>query len=210
MADLQYVLEVEPLDLGADVKAVGLDLVEIESREPAHGADAARLWAATLGALPGTEPWALDFFSHLDRVREYCRLHGVPFEEKALGPFAGHPRAVRRSAGRELSSDLRVKRLALARERCWPRAIPPWKTNWPSAAWTLITPHSGIIYSAQSAISRMVFLRCSPKNCGPAKCCAESSPPRQPCRWKSPARNESKIKLVLVAQASACGVWSIQ
>ena len=85
MADFQYVLEVEPLDLGADVKAVGLDLVEIESREPAHGMDAARLWAATLGALPGTEPWALDFFSHLDRVREYCRRNAVPFEEKASG-----------------------------------------------------------------------------------------------------------------------------
>ena len=85
MADLHYVLEVEPLDLGADVKAVGLDLVEIETREPAHGADAARLWAATLGALPGTEPWALDFFYHLDRVRDYCRMRGVVFEEKASG-----------------------------------------------------------------------------------------------------------------------------
>jgi hypothetical protein len=83
--DLQYVLEVEPLDLGSDVKAVGLDLVEIESREPARGMDAARLWAATLAALPGTEPWVLDFFSHLDRVRDYCQLHAVPFEEKVSG-----------------------------------------------------------------------------------------------------------------------------
>ncbi|HEY2647490.1 MAG TPA: hypothetical protein VGI34_10975, partial [Candidatus Acidoferrales bacterium] len=83
MADLHYILEVEPLDLGAEVKAVGLDLVEIESREPAHGADAARLWAAALAALPGTEPWAFDFFSHLDRVRNYCRMNEVHFEERA-------------------------------------------------------------------------------------------------------------------------------
>ncbi len=82
---LHYVMEVEPLDLGADVKAVGLDLMEVESREPAKGGDAARIWATTLGALPGTEPWALDFFAHLDRVREYCRLHNVPFEEKSSG-----------------------------------------------------------------------------------------------------------------------------
>jgi hypothetical protein len=85
MAEPQYVLEVEPLDLGSDVKAVGLDLVEIESREPARGTDAARLWAAALSALPGSEPWALDFFAHLDRIREYCRLRGVAFEEKAFG-----------------------------------------------------------------------------------------------------------------------------
>jgi hypothetical protein len=85
MAEPEYILEVEPLDLGADVKAVGLDLVEIESREPARGAGAAKLWAAALGALPGNEPWALDFFAHLDRVRNYCQLRDVPFEEKASG-----------------------------------------------------------------------------------------------------------------------------
>lgn len=80
-----YILEVEPLDLGADIKAVGLDLVEIETREPVRGVDAAKLWAAALTALPGADPWGFDFFSHLDRVREYCRMHGVAFEEKASG-----------------------------------------------------------------------------------------------------------------------------
>jgi hypothetical protein len=85
MADLHYVMEIEPLDLGSDVKAVGLDLMEVESREPAHGNDAARIWAATLGALPGTESWTLDFFSHLDRVREYCSLHVIEFSDKSDG-----------------------------------------------------------------------------------------------------------------------------
>jgi hypothetical protein len=91
MANLHYVLEVEPLDLGVDVSAVGLELMEVESREPAHGSDAARIWASTLGALAGTEPWTLDFFAHLDRVREYCTLHGISFEEKSSGHLVAVP-----------------------------------------------------------------------------------------------------------------------
>jgi hypothetical protein len=85
MANLHYVLEVEPIDLGADVKAVGLDLMEVESREPARGSDAAHVWAASLIALAGTEPWGLDFFAHLERVREYCNLHAIAFEEQSSG-----------------------------------------------------------------------------------------------------------------------------
>ena len=77
-----YFLEVEPLDLGADVKAVGLELVEAdENREPVRGIDAARIWSRVLVATAATEPWALDFFSHLERVRDYCKLHGIEYRE---------------------------------------------------------------------------------------------------------------------------------
>ncbi len=76
-------LEVEPLDLGADVKAVGLELMDRESREPLRAADAARIWSAILPALAGTEPRALDFFTHLDRVRDFCRQHEIASREAA-------------------------------------------------------------------------------------------------------------------------------
>ena len=78
-----YLLEVNPLDLGPDVKAVGLELIYPQNREPVRGPEAAGIWAAALPALAGTEPWALDFFSHLERVREYCRTHGLPFRDAA-------------------------------------------------------------------------------------------------------------------------------
>jgi hypothetical protein len=91
MPNLHYVLEVEPLDLGADVKAVGLDLMEVENREPAHGSDAAHIWASALGSLAGPEKWGLDFFAHLDRVREYCTLHAIPFEERSSGRLIAVP-----------------------------------------------------------------------------------------------------------------------
>ncbi|HJY85451.1 MAG TPA: hypothetical protein VKE24_01320 [Candidatus Acidoferrales bacterium] len=78
-----YRLEVEPLDLGAEVKAVSLELIERESGEPLRGADAARIWSVVLPAVAGREPWALDFFSHLDRLRDYCQQHGIAYREAA-------------------------------------------------------------------------------------------------------------------------------
>src|SRR3989304_671196 len=83
MNDLVFVLEVEPLDLGPDVKGVGLELVEVESRGPAHGATAAAIWAAALESIAGDQPYVLDFFAHLDRVRNYCSRRGIPYVEKA-------------------------------------------------------------------------------------------------------------------------------
>jgi hypothetical protein len=75
-------LEIEPLDLGPEVRAIGLELTEAdENREPIRGADAARIWSRVLRATAADETWALDFFSHLDRVRDYCQRHQVAFRE---------------------------------------------------------------------------------------------------------------------------------
>ena len=77
-----FLLEIEPLDLGPDVKAIGLELAEDdENREPVRGKQAAQIWSRVLIATAATEDWALDFFSHLDRVREYCVHHGINYRE---------------------------------------------------------------------------------------------------------------------------------
>jgi len=78
-----FSLDVEALDLGADVKAVGLELLETENREPVRGKDAALIWAAVFPALAANEFFAIDFFSHLERVREFCKLHEIHFREAA-------------------------------------------------------------------------------------------------------------------------------
>ena len=77
-----YILEVEPLDLGPDIRAIGIELVEAdENREPVRGTDAARIWSRVLRATAGPDPWALDFFSHVDRVREFCDRHHIAYRE---------------------------------------------------------------------------------------------------------------------------------
>jgi hypothetical protein len=78
-----FSLDVQTMDLGADTKAVGLELIETESREPLRGSEAAEIWATALTVLPGKEPYALDFFSHLDRVRDFCQAHNIEFRESA-------------------------------------------------------------------------------------------------------------------------------
>ena len=56
-----FSLDVEVLNLGAEIKAVGLELLETESREPVRGAQAAQIWSASFPALAGEEFYALDF-----------------------------------------------------------------------------------------------------------------------------------------------------
>ncbi len=77
-----YLLDIEPLDLGADVKAVGLDLVGAdENREPVRGEDAARIWSRVLKATAGQEAWVLDFFSHVERVKDFCDRRQIAYRE---------------------------------------------------------------------------------------------------------------------------------
>jgi hypothetical protein len=77
-----YLLDVEPLDLGPDVRAIGLELAEAdENREPVRGADAAAIWSRVLRATAADEVWCLDFFSHIDRVREFCDRHQIAYRE---------------------------------------------------------------------------------------------------------------------------------
>ena len=78
-----FSLDVETLDLGGEVKAVGLELLGTESREPVRGKEAAAIWAAILPALAANEIFALDFFSHVDRVRDFYKMHEIHFREGA-------------------------------------------------------------------------------------------------------------------------------
>ena len=78
-----FSLDAQALDLGADVKAVGLELLETESREPVKGKEAADIWAPVFPALAGSDFFVVDFFSHVDRVREFCKAREISFREAA-------------------------------------------------------------------------------------------------------------------------------
>jgi|SRR5215469_16873681 len=74
-----YSLDVQAMDLGDAAKAVGLELLETESREPVRGKEAAQFWAAAFPLLANQDHYVLDFFSHLDRVREFCTARKITF-----------------------------------------------------------------------------------------------------------------------------------
>jgi hypothetical protein len=76
-----FSLDVQALDLGADIKAVSLEILETESREPVRGKRAADFWSAVFPLLTAAEPFVLDFFSHLDRAREFFAARQIAFRE---------------------------------------------------------------------------------------------------------------------------------
>jgi hypothetical protein len=75
------ILEVEAMDLGPDVRAIGIELVEGEDSEPLHGPEAAQIWSRALPSMAGQEPWALDFFSHLEPLPEFCKSQNLEYRE---------------------------------------------------------------------------------------------------------------------------------
>jgi len=76
-----FSLDVQALDLGGDIKAVSLEILETESREPVRGKQATDFWSAVFPLLSAGEPFVLDFFSHLDRVREFCAAKKIAFRD---------------------------------------------------------------------------------------------------------------------------------
>jgi hypothetical protein len=78
-----FSLDVQALDLGGNVKAVGLELVETENREPVRGQDAAKIWSAVFPSLAGNESYAVDFFSHIERVWEFCKVREIALRDAA-------------------------------------------------------------------------------------------------------------------------------
>jgi len=78
-----FSLDVQALDLGNDVKAVGLELFETENREALRGKEAAEIWSEIFPALVGKETYVADFFSHIDRVREFCKMREIAWREAA-------------------------------------------------------------------------------------------------------------------------------
>jgi hypothetical protein len=76
-------LLIDPLDLGSDIRAIGLALNEEGEELPARGPAAIAVWAAAIPALAANEPYVFDFTSHLERVREFCSTHHVAIREAA-------------------------------------------------------------------------------------------------------------------------------
>src|SRR5437899_12366935 len=57
----RFSMDVRTLDLGGDVKAVWLELVETENREPVHGMGAAESSSRVFAALAAREPYVVGF-----------------------------------------------------------------------------------------------------------------------------------------------------
>ena len=162
-----FSMDVEVLNLGADVKAVGLELLETESREPVRGTKAAQIWSAAFPALAGEEFYVLDFFSHLDRVRDFCSTHEISFREAAERCLV-IPKPTQEQFSIFLPAS-KPKHSACAWDPPLRRLTPLSKANSPNAGSTPINPPTPATHFALSVNWKTAGSLYSAKNCGPAK-----------------------------------------
>lgn len=87
-------LEVEALDLGMGIRGVLLELIDSETRAPITGPEGARIWGSVVPGLAAGEPWAFDFFAHLERVQEFLRSREIPFRESDIAVVESPQEAV--------------------------------------------------------------------------------------------------------------------
>ena len=78
-----YSLDIQSMELGDDTKAVGLNCWRPRVASLCAAQFAAQIWSAAFPPLAAKESLVVDFFSHLERVREFCKLQGVAFREIA-------------------------------------------------------------------------------------------------------------------------------
>src|SRR5882672_7276740 len=130
-----FSLDVQALDLGGGVKAVGLELVETENREPVRGKDAAEIWSAVFPALAGDDSYVVDFFSHLERVRLgfATRLSVASCCRSQIKNSCG--RSLNVSKARHLASGrARRRNPQMRRSKGTCRSVEWMRTNWPTDA----------------------------------------------------------------------------
>ncbi|SRR5579875_300766 len=75
------ILEIEPMDLGNEIRATGLELLDGADREPVAGAETAHAWSKIVPALAGREPWACDLYGSVERICAFCESKGTRHRE---------------------------------------------------------------------------------------------------------------------------------
>jgi hypothetical protein len=132
-------LDVEAQDLGNGVKAVGLELIETNNREPVTGEQAAEIWSAAFPALTAKDFLAVDFFSHLERV-VWCS------------------RVLRRSSCASYARASKRKPLVCAQAQRQRNLTPLWRGICPNAASMHTSRLTSATAFAQSATSKTAGL----------------------------------------------------
>jgi hypothetical protein len=144
-----FSLDVETLDLGSDVKAVGLELLETENREPVRGKDAALIWAAVFPPLAANE-----FLSSISLATSTAYANSAIFTKFIIAKplnAAWSCRSQAKRSSRSFSSASRARPSASALAVRRKTATPSWRRNFRAVASTPTNRHTLVTLFARSA-----------------------------------------------------------